>query len=258
MKFALQHNLSGRKKTIGTIHILHLEVPWKFGYVDRNPWGFVLIFHFEALSSYFILRLRPRILFWGFVLIFYIEASSSYFILRLRPRILFWGFFLIFYFEASASYFILSFVLIFYFEASASYFILRLRPHILYWGFVLIFYFEALSSYFILRLRPHILYWALSSYFIWGFVLIFCIEALSSYFSLRLCPHILYGGFILIVFYLRLCSSVWDFGPHCCRPLLLSLYCLFGWFAVVCVWFCLFLFRGTQRGCSSKPLKVIP
>ena len=100
-------------------------------------WGFVLIFYFEASSSY------------------YIEASSSYFILRLRARILFWGFVLILYW---------SFVLIFYFEASASYFILRLCPHILYWGFVLIFYIEALSSFFILRLCPHILFW--------GFVLI--------------------------------------------------------------------------------------
>ena len=41
--------------------------------------GFVLVFYIEASSSYFILRLRPRILF---------EASSSYFILRLWPRII--------------------------------------------------------------------------------------------------------------------------------------------------------------------------
>ena len=74
-------------------------------------WGFVLIFYFEALASY------------------YIEALSSYCILRLWPRILFWGFVLIFYFEASSSYYI---------EALSSYFILGLRPHILYWVFVLI------------------------------------------------------------------------------------------------------------------------
>ena len=110
-----------------------------------SVWGFVPPLVFEALSSFC----------WGFVLVFAIEASSSYFILRLRPRI-----------------------------------ILRLRPHILYWGFALIFYFEALSSYFISRLRPH-------------------------------------------CFILRLCSSVWGFGPHCCRPLLLCLYCLFGLFAVI-------------------------
>ena len=120
-------------------------------------------------------------LYQGFVLVFYIEASSSYFILRLWPRI-----------------------------------ILRLCPHILFWGFGLVFY---------LRLRPHILYW--------GFVLIFYFEALSSCFILRLRPH---------CFILRLCSSVWGFGPHCCRPLLLCLYCLFDLFAVICVWFCLFVF----------------
>ena len=108
----------------------------------------------KALSLFLLLRLRPHILFWGFVLLLY------------------WGFFLIFYFEASASFF------------------LRLRPHILYWGFVLILYFEALSLYFISRLRPH-------------------------------------------CFILRLFSSVWGLGSHCCRPLLLYLYCLFGLFAVI-------------------------
>ena len=49
--------------------------------------GFVLVFYIEVSSSYFILRLWPRIilrlcphiLFWGFVLIFYIEFSSSLF-----------------------------------------------------------------------------------------------------------------------------------------------------------------------------------
>ena len=66
-------------------------------------WDVVLIFYFEASSSYFTLRLCPHISFWGFVLIFHIEALSSYFILRLCPHI-----------------------------------VLRLRPHILYWGFVLI------------------------------------------------------------------------------------------------------------------------
>ena len=62
-------------------------------------WGVVLIllrrcphvvsrlcpcFAMEASSSYFI----------------YFEASASFFILRLRPHILYWGFVLIFYFEA--------------------------------------------------------------------------------------------------------------------------------------------------------------
>ena len=109
-------------------------------------------------------------------------------------------------------------------EALSLFLLLRLRPHILFWGFVLvlywrfvlIFYFEASASFFILRLRPHILYW--------DFALIFYLEALSSYFISRLRPH---------CFILRLCSSVWGFGPHCWRPLLLCLYCLFGLFAVI-------------------------
>ena len=135
-----------------------------------SVWGFVPPLVFEALTSFcwgFVLMLYQ-----GFVLVFYIEASSSYFILRLWPRI-----------------------------------ILRLCPHILFWGFVLVLY--------------------------WGFVLIFYFEALSSYFILRLRPH---------YFILRLCSSVWGFGPHCSRPLLLCLYCLFDLFAVICVWFCLLYF----------------
>ena len=74
----------------------------------------------KALSLFFILRLRPHILFWGFGLVLY------------------WGFVLIFYFEASASYFIWGFVLIFYIEAPSSYFILRLCPHILLFCFVLV------------------------------------------------------------------------------------------------------------------------
>ena len=77
----------------------------------------------KALSLFFISRLRPHILFWGFGLVFYFEASSSYFILRLRPRFIL--IVLIFYFEVSASYFN-------YFEASSSYFILRLCPHTLF------------------------------------------------------------------------------------------------------------------------------
>ena len=89
----------------------------------------------KALSLFFILRLRPHILYWGFGLVLY------------------WGFVLIFYFEASASYFIWGFVLIFYFEASSSY------------------YIEALSSYFILGLRPHILYWVFVLIILyWGYV----------------------------------------------------------------------------------------
>ena len=170
-----------------------------------SVWGFAPPLVFEALSSFcwgFVLMLYQ-----GFVLVFYIEASSSYFILRLLPRILFWGF-----------------VLIFYIEALSSYFILRLRPHILFSGLVLIFYFGASASYFILRLYPH--------------------------FISRLRPHILYWDFVLMIdlrlrphcYILRLCSSVWGFGRHCCRPLLLCLYCLFGLFAVICVWFCLFVF----------------
>ena len=135
---------------------------------------------------------------------------------RFRPHILFWGFGLVLYW---------GFVLIFYFEASASYFI---------WGFVLIFYLEASASYFILRLRPHIVFWGFILVLYWGFVLIFYfeassayyIEALSSYFILRLRPH---------YFILRLCSSVWGFGPHCSRSLFLCLYCLFDLFAVICV-----------------------
>ena len=95
------------------------------------------------------------------------------------------------------------------------------------------FYIEASSSYFILRLCPHLLYW--------GFVLIFYFEALSSCFILRLRPH---------CFILRLCSSVWGFGPHCCRPLLLCLYCLFDLFAVICVWFCLFVFLSRVTRCQ--------
>ena len=107
----------------------------------------------------------------------------------------------------------------------------RLFPCFLYWGFVLIFYFEALSSYYIE---------ALSSHFIWGLGLVYYFEASSLYFILRLRPH---------CFILRHCSSIWGFGPHCFRPLLLCLYCLFGLFAVICVWFCLFVFlsRVTRR-----------
>ena len=200
------------------------------------------------LDRFFSVRLCSSTCIWGIVLVllrfcshvvsrlcpcFYIEASSSYFMLRLHPCIilrlcphilfwgfglvLYWGFVLIFYIEVSSS--------LFYFEASSSYFILRLRPHC-----------------FILRLCPHILFW--------GFVLIFYIEASSSYFILRLRPHILYWGLVLMIdlrlrrhcYILRLCSSVWGFGRHCCRPLLLCLYCLFGLFAVICVWFCLFVF----------------
>ena len=187
---------------------------------------------------FFILRLRPHILFWGFGLVLY------------------WGFVLIFYFEASASYFIWGFVLIFYIEASSSYFILRLRPRILFWGFVLIFYSEALSSYFILRLRPHILFS--------GLVLIFYFEASASYFILRLSPHILYRGFVLI-FYIEISSSwlIWGFvliviywgyvpqfealvvivvGP-CCFVCTAYLVCL-QWY--VCGSVCLFFVWGNQ------------
>ena len=110
----------------------------------------------------------------------------------------------------------------------------RLCSSTFIWGVVLILSsccIKALSLFFILRLHPHILYW--------GFVLIFYFEALSSYFILRLRPH---------CFILRLCSSVRGFGPHCCRPLLLCFYYFFGLFAVICVWFCLFVFlsRGTR------------
>ena len=143
-----------------------------------SVWGFVPPLVFEALTSFcwgFVLMLYQ-----GFVLVFYIEASSSYFILRLWPRI-----------------------------------ILRLCPHILFWGFVLVLY--------------------------WGFVLIFYFEALSSYFILRLRPH---------CFILRLCFSVRGFGSHCCRHLLLCLYYFFGLFAVICVWFCLFVFLCRVTRCQ--------
>ena len=79
----------------------------------------------------------------------------------------------------------------------------------------------------ILRFHPYV--------FFLCFALIFYIEALSSYLILRLRPH---------CYILRLCSSVWGFGLHCCWPLLLclNLYCFFGLFVVICVWFCLFVF----------------
>ena len=125
----------------------------------------------------------------------------------------------------------------------------RLCPCFLYWGFVLIFYFEALasyyiealSSYFILRLRPRIILRLCPHILFWGFVLIFYIEALSSYFILRLRPH---------CFILRLCFSVRGFGPHCCRHLLLCFYYFFGLFAVICVWFCLFVFLCRVTRCQ--------
>ena len=103
-------------------------------------------------------------------------------------------------------------------KALSLFFILRLRPHILHC---------------ILRLHPHILYW--------GFVLIFYFEPLSSYFILRLRPH---------CFILRLCFSVRGLGPHCCRHLLLCLYYFFGLFAVICVWFCLFVFLCRVTRCQ--------
>ena len=103
-------------------------------------------------------------------------------------------------------------------KALSLFFILRLRPHILHC---------------ILRLHPHILYW--------GFVLIFYFEPLSSYFILRLRPH---------CFILRLCFSVRGFGRHCCRHLLLCLYYFFGLFAVICVWFCLFVFLCRVTRCQ--------
>ena len=103
-------------------------------------------------------------------------------------------------------------------KALSLFFILRLRPHILHC---------------ILRLHPHILYW--------GFVLIIYFEPLSSYFILRLRPH---------CFILRLCFSVRGFGPHCCRHLLLCLYYFFGLFAVICVWFCLFVFLWRVTRCQ--------
>ena len=94
-------------------------------YLKRCPRFVEVLFSccIKALSLFFISRLRPHILFWGFGLVFYFEASSSYFILRLRPRFIL--IVLIFYFEVSASYFN-------YFEASSSYFILRLCPHTLF------------------------------------------------------------------------------------------------------------------------------
>ena len=130
-----------------------------------SVWGFVPPLVFEALTSFcwgFVLMLYQ-----GFVLVFYIEASSSYFILRLWPRIilrlcphiLFWGFGLVFYLRLRPHILHWGFILIFYFEASASYFILRLRPHILYWGFVLILYFKASSSWLIWGFVLIVIYW---------------------------------------------------------------------------------------------------
>ena len=116
-----------------------------------------------------------------------------------------------------------SIIFIYYIEALSSYSILRLWPRI------------------ILRLCPHILFWGFVLVLYWGFVLIFYFEALSSYFILRFRPH---------YFMLRLGSSVWGFGPHCSRPLFLCLYCLFDLFAVICVWFCLFVFLSRVTRCQ--------
>ena len=94
---------------------------------------------------------------------------------------------------------------------------------------------KALSLFFILRLRPHILHCILRLHphtLYWGFVLIFYFEPLSSYFILRLC------------------FSVRGFGPHCCRHLLLCLYYFFGLFAVICVWFCLFVLLCRVTRCQ--------
>ena len=115
-----------------------------------------------------------------------------------------------------------------FFQSEALFLHLYLRHcPLLYQGFVLVFYIESLSSY------------------LWGFVLIFYFEASFSYFIWSLCPHICYRGFVLIFdlrfhphgYILRWCSSVWDFGPHCCRPLLVCLQ----WFVCgsVCLYFCL-------------------
>ena len=120
------------------------------------------------------------------------------------------------------------------------------------WGFVPPLVFEALTSFVLLRFCPHVvsrlcpcfLYWGFVLIFyivFWGFILIFYTEALSSYFILRLRPH---------CFILRLCFSVRGFGPHCCRHLLLCLYYFFGLFAVICVWFCLFVFLCRVTRCQ--------
>ena len=115
-----------------------------------------------------------------------------------------------------------------------NYFILRLHPQIFYCCFVLIC-IEASSSYFILGLCLHNLFW--------GFVLVFYFETLSLDFSLRLPPHHCY------VILLRLCSSVWGFGPRCCRLMLLLLV-LHIWF-VSRIWVCdsvpfVFVYRVTD------------
>ena len=72
-----------------------------------------------------------------------------------------------------------------------------------------------MSSYFTLRLHPPILYWGFVFTIYWGFVLIGYFETLSLDCSLRLPPHHCY------VILLRLCSSVWGFGPRCGRHMLL-------------------------------------
>ena len=76
--------------------------------------------------------------------------------------------------------------------------------------FVLIFYFEVCSSFFI--------YWRVVLLFYRGIVLV-----------------VIYWGYVPQVLFLRLCSSVWGFGPHCCRPIML-LSILLIWF--VCCHLC--------------------
>ena len=82
---------------------------------------------------------------------------------------------------------------------------------------------EAVSSYFTLRLHPPIILGLCLHNLFWGFVLIGYFETLSLDFSLRLPPHHCY------VILLRLCSSVWGFGPRCGRHMLL-LFVLHMWF----------------------------
>ena len=84
-------------------------------------------------------------------------------------------------------------------------------------------FIEAVSSYFTLRLHPPILYKGFVFIIYWGFVLIGYFETLSLDCSLRLPPHHCY------VILLRLCSSVWGFGPRCGRHMLL-LFVLHMWF----------------------------
>lgn len=162
-------------------------------------------FQCEALFLHLYLRRWPHLFCWGFVLmlyqgfvlVFYIEASSSYFILRLWPRIilrlcphiLFWGFVLIFY------CFVLSWCV-----NTGNW--VWLSPLIYYWGFVLLW----IRPLLLLRIYPYNTFWGFvlwllvdSSTLAFGVVVnllfiyyfgiyrgVFCVDLMSDRLSL---PH---------------------------------------------------------------------